>query len=78
MLNWIIDASLRHRFAVIALVAVVAVAGILSLQHLDIDAQTKRRQKGAGQIIGRTIHHTRRLDRTQLQKIPTPRVVVEL
>ena len=38
MLNWIIDASLRHRFAVIALVAVVAVAGILSLQHLDIDA----------------------------------------
>ena len=38
MLNWIIDASLRHRFAVIALVVVIATAGVLSLQHLDIDA----------------------------------------
>jgi cobalt-zinc-cadmium resistance protein CzcA len=38
MLNWIIDASLRHRFAVIGLVIVVAVVGILALPHLDIDA----------------------------------------
>ncbi|MFN3193877.1 MAG: efflux RND transporter permease subunit [Aureliella sp.] len=38
MLNWIIDASLRHRFAVIASVLVVAAAGFLSLQYLDIDA----------------------------------------
>jgi cobalt-zinc-cadmium resistance protein CzcA len=38
MLNWIIDASLRHRFAVIGLVIVVAIVGILALPHLDIDA----------------------------------------
>ncbi|MBT6458552.1 MAG: efflux RND transporter permease subunit, partial [Planctomycetaceae bacterium] len=38
MLNWIIDASLRHRFAVIASVVVVALAGVVSLQYLDIDA----------------------------------------
>ncbi|MCA9077747.1 MAG: efflux RND transporter permease subunit [Planctomycetaceae bacterium] len=38
MLNWIIDASLRHRFAVIALVLGVMAVGIVSLQHLDVDA----------------------------------------
>ncbi|MCR9294619.1 MAG: CusA/CzcA family heavy metal efflux RND transporter [bacterium] len=38
MLNWIIDASLRHRFAVVACVLVAAAAGVLSLRHLDIDA----------------------------------------
>ncbi len=38
MLNWIIDASLRHRFAVITLVLAMATAGVLSLRYLDIDA----------------------------------------
>lgn len=38
MLNWIIDASLRHRFAVIALVFAMGVVGFVSLQYLDIDA----------------------------------------
>ncbi len=38
MLNWIINASLRHRFAVIALVLGVVVVGVVSLQHLDVDA----------------------------------------
>jgi cobalt-zinc-cadmium resistance protein CzcA len=38
MLNWIIDASLRHRFAVIALVLAIATAGVLALRRLDVDA----------------------------------------
>ncbi len=38
MLNWIIDASLRHRFAVIALVLGVVIVGGVSLAHLDVDA----------------------------------------
>src|SRR5689334_21799653 len=38
MLNWIIDVSLRHRFLVILATAACAVAGVLSLKHLDIDA----------------------------------------
>ncbi len=38
MLNWMIDASLRNRAAVIALVLGVVVVGVISLQHLDIDA----------------------------------------
>ena len=38
MLNWIIDASLRHRFVVIALVLGVIVVGSVSLQFLDVDA----------------------------------------
>ncbi|MFO1062796.1 MAG: CusA/CzcA family heavy metal efflux RND transporter [Pirellulales bacterium] len=38
MLNWIIDTSLRHRTAVIALTAVCAVIGIFSLRQMDIDA----------------------------------------
>jgi cobalt-zinc-cadmium resistance protein CzcA len=38
MLNWIVDISLRHRLAVIALVLAVAALGVVSLQYLDIDA----------------------------------------
>ncbi len=38
MLNWIIDVSLRHRVAVIALVGAFAAIGVLSLQYLDVDA----------------------------------------
>jgi cobalt-zinc-cadmium resistance protein CzcA len=38
MLNWIIDTSLRHRFLVIVGALAFAVAGAMSLPHLDIDA----------------------------------------
>src|ERR1700730_7893878 len=38
MLNWIIDFSLKHRFLVILGALAFAVAGGLSLRHLDIDA----------------------------------------
>lgn len=38
MLNWIIDVSLRHRFAVIAAVGVFAGVGGYSLTRLDVDA----------------------------------------
>jgi cobalt-zinc-cadmium resistance protein CzcA len=38
MLSWIIDVSLRHRIAVLALTAALALAGIVSLVYLDIDA----------------------------------------
>jgi cobalt-zinc-cadmium resistance protein CzcA len=38
MLSWIIDTSLRHRFLVIVGALAFAVAGAMSLPHLDIDA----------------------------------------
>src|SRR5215468_11101352 len=38
MLNWIIDISLRHRLLVILATAGAALAGLLSLRHLDVDA----------------------------------------
>jgi cobalt-zinc-cadmium resistance protein CzcA len=38
VLNWIIDASLRHRFAVIAAVFGFAIWGAVSMQRLDVDA----------------------------------------
>ena len=38
MLTWIIDLSLKHRFVVIALSIAFAVAGIVSMQNLDVDA----------------------------------------
>ncbi|HVK14910.1 MAG TPA: CusA/CzcA family heavy metal efflux RND transporter [Gemmataceae bacterium] len=38
MLNWVIDFSLRHRFGVILATAALAVAGILSMRGLDVDA----------------------------------------
>jgi len=38
MLNSIIDFSLRHRTLVVVAVLVFAAAGVVSLQHLDIDA----------------------------------------
>jgi cobalt-zinc-cadmium resistance protein CzcA len=38
VLNWIIDFSLRNRFLVILGVAAFAVAGAVSMRHLDIDA----------------------------------------
>ncbi len=38
MLNWLIDASLRHRALVILATALFAVVGVFSLQQLDIDA----------------------------------------
>lgn len=38
MLNWIIDISLRHRLAVVAIVCAMAALGAMSLQYLDIDA----------------------------------------
>ncbi len=37
-LNWIIDFSLRNRLVVICGAIAAAVAGVISLQHLDIDA----------------------------------------
>jgi cobalt-zinc-cadmium resistance protein CzcA len=37
-LNRIIDLSLRHRVAVLVIVAIAAGGGVYSLQHLDIDA----------------------------------------
>ncbi|MCA9091579.1 MAG: efflux RND transporter permease subunit, partial [Planctomycetaceae bacterium] len=38
MLNWLIDFSLRHRALVILGVIVLGGIGVVSLQHLDIDA----------------------------------------
>src|SRR5438034_9635997 len=38
MLNWIIDTSLRHRFAVIAAALALVVGGVLAMRYLDIDA----------------------------------------
>src|ERR1700676_2677978 len=38
MLNWIIDASLRHRFLVVLAFVGAAIAGVISMQYLDIDA----------------------------------------
>ena len=38
MLNWIIDTSLRHRFAVIALALALVGGGVVSMRYLDIDA----------------------------------------
>lgn len=38
MLNWIITQSLRHRYVVLALAALVAVAGAMSLARLPLDA----------------------------------------
>lgn len=38
MLNWIIDVSLRHRFAVMVAVACCAALGVASMWRLDIDA----------------------------------------
>src|SRR5262245_45913417 len=38
MLDWIIDFSLRHRFAVIVGTLALAVVGAVSLRYLDIDA----------------------------------------
>ncbi len=38
MLNWIIDFSLRNRFLVILASIGFAVAGVIALRHLDIDA----------------------------------------
>lgn len=38
MLNWLIDFSLRNRFLVIAVALVFAAVGVVSLQHLDVDA----------------------------------------
>ncbi len=38
MLNYIIDLSLRHRFAVVMSTIVLAVVGVVSLRYLDIDA----------------------------------------
>ena len=38
MLNWIIDFSLRNRVVVLIAVGAVIVAGIWSLQHIDVDA----------------------------------------
>ncbi len=38
MLNWIIEASLRHRKLVLVLSALVAVLGVYSVQQLSIDA----------------------------------------
>src|SRR6516225_569647 len=38
MLNWIIDFALRHRLAVIVVALAAGVAGVFSLQRLDIDA----------------------------------------
>ena len=46
MLNWLIDVSLRHRFAVIALVIAVSIVGALSLLYLDIDAFPDGRNPG--------------------------------
>lgn len=38
LLNWIIDFSLRNRIVVIIGAALAAIAGVVSLQYLDIDA----------------------------------------
>src|SRR5438093_4253231 len=38
MLNWIIDFSLRHRFAVILTAVAAAALGAVSMRYLDIDA----------------------------------------
>jgi cobalt-zinc-cadmium resistance protein CzcA len=38
MLTWVIDRSLKHRFAVLAIVLGCAAAGVLALARLDIDA----------------------------------------
>ena len=38
MLNWLIDFSLKHRALVILAAGLFAVAGVFSLQQLDIDA----------------------------------------
>src|SRR5262245_16035084 len=38
MLNWVIDFSLRHRFAVILIVLAAAAFGAVSMRYLDIDA----------------------------------------
>ena len=38
MLNWVIDFSLRHRLLVIVTAVALAVVGVFSVQHLDIDA----------------------------------------
>ncbi len=38
MLNWIIDVSLRHRLIALAVALVCVVVGVVSMQHLDIDA----------------------------------------
>ena len=38
MLNWIIDISLKHRLVVIVAALTAAVAGAISVRHLDIDA----------------------------------------
>jgi len=38
MLNWLIDFSLRHRMLVILAAGLAGIAGIFSLQQLDIDA----------------------------------------
>jgi cobalt-zinc-cadmium resistance protein CzcA len=38
MLNWIINTSLHHRFAVIACSLALAIGGAISLRYLDIDA----------------------------------------
>src|ERR1700742_601375 len=37
-MNWIITTSLNHRFLVIAVTVAFAVAGFVSMRHLDIDA----------------------------------------
>src|SRR5262245_41996921 len=38
MLNWVIDLSLRHRFAVVLIVVAAAALGAVSMRYLDIDA----------------------------------------
>jgi cobalt-zinc-cadmium resistance protein CzcA len=38
VLNWIIDASLKHRFLVIASVCAFALWGVVSMKQLDVDA----------------------------------------
>lgn len=38
MLNWIIDVSLRHRLLVVLLACIAAVAGLVSVHHLNVDA----------------------------------------
>src|SRR5712671_536574 len=38
MLSWIIDTSLRHRFAVIVAALALAAGGVLSMRYLDLDA----------------------------------------
>src|SRR5215468_5095277 len=38
MLNWVIDLSLRHRFAVVLIVVAAAALGAVSMRYLSIDA----------------------------------------